>query len=302
MAVKKKYVSGSKGAALGRGLDALISTEAVKTEGSSTINEIPLNQIERNPNQPRREFDEDSLRELAESIREIGIIQPITLHQTSEDRYMIIAGERRWRASHLAGLTTIPAYIRTLNDASIMTMALVENIQREDLNDIEVALAYQQMMEMEQMTQEKVAKSVGKSRTAVTNTLRLLHLPARVQMALRKKEITMGHARALLAIESPSLQVKVFNEIVKNGYNVRQVEELAQRLKSGEDIQSGKKTIKSATKLPAEYEDLRNHLSHFFDTKVQMSITTKGKGKISIPFSSAEQLERIMTMFDKIKG
>ena len=302
MAVKKKYVSGSKGAALGRGLDALISTEAVKTEGSSTINEIPLNQIERNPNQPRREFDEDSLRELAESIREIGIIQPITLHQTSEDRYMIIAGERRWRASHLAGLTTIPAYIRTLNDASIMTMALVENIQREDLNDIEVALAYQQMMEMEQMTQEKVAKSVGKSRTAVTNTLRLLHLPAKVQMALRKKEITMGHARALLAIESPSLQVKVFNEIVKNGYNVRQVEELAQRLKSGEDIQSGKKTIKSATKLPAEYEDLRNHLSHFFDTKVQMSITTKGKGKISIPFSSAEQFERIMTMFDKIKG
>lgn len=302
MAVKKKYVSGSKGAALGRGLDALISTEAVKTEGSSTINEIPLNQIERNPNQPRREFDEDSLRELAESIHEIGIIQPITLHQTSEDRYMIIAGERRWRASHLAGLTTIPAYIRTLNDASIMTMALVENIQREDLNDIEVALAYQQMMEMEQMTQEKVAKSVGKSRTAVTNTLRLLHLPAKVQMALRKKEITMGHARALLAIESPSLQVKVFNEIVKNGYNVRQVEELAQRLKSGEDIQSGKKTIKSATKLPAEYEDLRNHLSHFFDTKVQMSITTKGKGKISIPFSSAEQLERIMTMFDKIKG
>ena len=215
---------------------------------------------------------------------------------------MIIAGERRWRASHLAGLTTIPAYIRTLNDASIMTMALVENIQREDLNDIEVALAYQQMMEMEQMTQEKVAKSVGKSRTAVTNTLRLLHLPAKVQMALRKKEITMGHARALLAIESPSLQVKVFNEIVKNGYNVRQVEELAQRLKSGEDIQSGKKTIKSANKLPAEYEDLRNHLSHFFDTKVQMSITTKGKGKISIPFSSAEQLERIMTMFDKIKG
>lgn len=302
MAVKKKYVSGSKGAALGRGLDALISTEAVKTEGSSTINEIPLNQIERNPNQPRREFAEESLRELAESIREIGIIQPITLHQTSEDRYMIIAGERRWRASHLAGLTTIPAYIRTLNDASIMTMALVENIQREDLNDIEVALAYQQMMEMEQMTQEKVAKSVGKSRTAVTNTLRLLHLPAKVQMALRKKEITMGHARALLAIESPSLQVKVFNEIVKNGYNVRQVEELAQRLKSGEDIQSGKKTIKSATKLPAEYEDLRNHLSHFFDTKVQMSITPKGKGKISIPFSNAEQLERIMTMFDKIKG
>lgn len=301
MAVKKKFTTGAKGAALGRGLDALISTEAVRTEGSSTISEIPIAQIERNPNQPRRDFDEEALQELAASITEIGIIQPITLHQISADRYMIIAGERRWRASQLAGLTTIPAYIRTLDDASIMTMALVENIQREDLNDIEVALAYQQMMEKEKMTQDKVAKSVGKSRTAVTNTLRLLRLPAQVQMALQKKEITMGHARALLAIDSPTLQVKVFNEIIKNGYNVRQVEELAQRLKSGEDIQSGKKTIKSTSKLPTEYEALRNQLAKFFDTKVQMSISPKGKGKISIPFADAEQLERIMNIFDKIK-
>lgn len=301
MAVKKKFTTGAKGAALGRGLDALISTEAVRTEGSSTISEIPIAQIERNPNQPRRDFDEEALQELAASITEIGIIQPITLHQISADRYMIIAGERRWRASQLAGLTTIPAYIRTLDDASIMTMALVENIQREDLNDIEVALAYQQMMEKEKMTQDKVAKSVGKSRTAVTNTLRLLRLPAQVQMALQKKEITMGHARALLAIDSPTLQVKVFNEIIKNGYNVRQVEELAQRLKSGEDIQSGKKTIKSTSKLPTEYETLRNQLAKFFDTKVQMSISPKGKGKISIPFADAEQLERIMNIFDKIK-
>lgn len=302
MAVKKKFTSGSKGAALGRGLDALISTEAVKTEGSSTISEIPLSQIERNPNQPRRDFDEETLHELAASISEIGIIQPITLHQISDDRYMIIAGERRWRASQLAGLDTIPAYIRTLDDASIMTMALVENIQREDLNDIEVALAYQQMMEKENMTQEKVARSVGKSRTAVTNTLRLLHLPAKVQMALQKKELTMGHARALLAIESPSQQVKVFNEIIKNGYNVRQVEELAQRLKSGEDIQAGKKSIKSTTKLPAEYEELRSQLAKYFSAKVQLSINPKGKGKISIPFDNAEQLEKIMTILDKTKG
>ena len=302
MAVKKKFSTGSKGTALGRGLDALISTEAVRTEGSSTISEIPINQIERNPNQPRRDFDEDTLQELAASITEIGIIQPITLHQISDDKYMIIAGERRWRASQLAGLSTIPAYIRTLDDASIMTMALVENIQREDLNDIEVALAYQQMMEKEQMTQEKVAKSVGKSRTAVTNTLRLLRLPAQVQMALQKKEITMGHARALLAIDSPSLQVKVFNEIIKNGYNVRQVEELSQRLKSGEDIQAGKKTLKAATKLPTEYEALRNQLSKFFSAKVQLSVSPKGKGKISIPFDNAEQLEKIMNTFDKMKG
>lgn len=302
MAVKKKFTTGVKGAALGRGLDALISTEAVKTEGSSTISEIPLSQIERNPNQPRRDFDEETLQELAASITEIGIIQPITLHQISTDRYMIIAGERRWRASQLAGLETIPAYIRTLDDASIMTMALVENIQREDLNDIEVALAYQQMMEKENMTQEKVAKSVGKSRTAITNTLRLLHLPAKVQMALQKKELTMGHARALLAIESPSLQVKVFNEIIKNGYNVRQVEELAQRLKSGEDVQTGKKTIKSTAKLPTEYEALRNQLAKFFSAKVQLSVNPKGKGKISIPFGNAEELEKIMTTLDKIKG
>ncbi len=221
MAVRKKYTTSRKGNALGKGLDALISTEAVRTEGSSTINEIPLEQIVANPEQPRRDFDEDLLAELADSIREIGIIQPVTLHQLSPDRYMIIAGERRWRASQMAGLKTIPAYVRTLSDASIMEMALVENIQREDLNAIEVALAYQQLMERNGMPQEKVSQRVGKSRTAVTNTLRLLRLPAEVQMALQKKQIDMGHARALLAIESPSEQVRVFREIIKYGYYVR---------------------------------------------------------------------------------
>lgn len=210
MGVHKRY------SALGRGLDALISTDDVRPQGSSTINEIEIDQIEANPNQPRREFDEEALQELANSIREIGIIQPITLRQVAEDRYQIIAGERRWRASQIAGLTAIPAYIRTIKDENVMEMALVENIQREDLNAIEIALAYEHLLSNSGMTQEKVSERVGKSRTAITNYLRLLKLPAQVQMALQKKEIDMGHARALLSIDSPSLQIKVFKEIQKN--------------------------------------------------------------------------------------
>ena len=202
MAIKKRY-----GNALGRGLDALISTEDVRPQGSSTINEIPVSQIEANPNQPRREFDQNALLELANSIREIGIIQPITLRQIADDRYQIIAGERRWRASQMAGLTAVPAYIRTIKDENVMEMALVENIQREDLNAIEIALAYEHLLSSTGMTQEKVAERVGKSRTAIANYLRLLKLPAQVQMALQNKEIDMGHARALLAVDSPSLQV-----------------------------------------------------------------------------------------------
>ena len=189
MAVHKKYNHNSKTNALGRGLDALISTEAVSTSGSSTINEIAIDQIEPNPNQPRREFDQTALQELADSISAIGIIQPITLRQVDDNRFQIIAGERRWRASQLAGLQAIPAYIRTIKDENIMEMALVENIQREDLNAIEIALSYEHLLEQSQMTQEEVSKRVGKSRTAITNYLRLLKLPAQVQMALQKKEI-----------------------------------------------------------------------------------------------------------------
>ena len=295
MAVHKKFN------ALGRGLDALISTENVRPQGSSTINEIPLEQIEPNPNQPRREFDEDALQELANSINEIGIIQPITLRQVEDNKFQIIAGERRWRASQLAGLQAIPAYIRTIKDESIMELALVENIQREDLNAIEIALAYEHLLSAEGMTQERVSERVGKSRTAITNYLRLLKLPAQVQMALQKKEIDMGHARALLAIDSPSLQIKLFREIQKHGYSVRKVEELAQKLKNGEDIQSGKKTIATKASIPEEVTRIRQRLSDFLDTKVQMTCSPKGKGKISIPFANEEELARIMAAFDKLK-
>ncbi len=295
MAVHKKFNS------LGRGLDALLETDGIRTQGSSTINEIPVDQIQANPNQPRREFDDDSLQELANSIREIGIIQPITLRQVAENKFQIIAGERRWRASQMAGLKAIPAYIRTIKDENVMEMALVENIQREDLNAIEIALAYEHLLENEGMTQEKVSERVGKSRTAIANYLRLLKLPAQVQMALQKKEIDMGHARALLALDSPSLQIKLFKEIQKNGYSVRKVEEMVQHLKNGEDIESGKKKIIAKNQLPEEFNMLKQRLSSFLNTKVQMTCSPKGKGKISIPFANEEELERIMNVFDKLK-
>lgn len=295
MVVHKKFN------ALGRGLDALISTEAVRTQGSSTINEIQIDQIQANPNQPRREFDEESLQELAHSIREIGIVQPITLRQIADNKFQIVAGERRWRASQIAGLKAIPAYIRTIDDETVMEMALVENIQREDLNAIEIALAYEYLMENSGMTQEKVAERVGKSRTAVANYLRLLKLPAQVQMALQKKEIDMGHARALLSLESPSMQIKLFKEIQKNGYSVRKVEDLVRNFKSSETDGDELQKITLRPQLPKEFNVLKKRLSAFLNTQVQMSCSAKGKGKITIPFADEQELERIMNIFDKLK-
>lgn len=301
MAVHKKYNRNAKVSALGRGLDALISTETVSAQGSSTINEVPIDQIEANPDQPRREFDSVALEELANSIKQLGLVQPITVRQLDEHKFQIIAGERRWRASQLAGLTAIPAYIRTIKDENVMELALVENIQREDLNAIEIALAYEHLQEKSGLTQEKVAARVGKSRVAVTNYLRLLKLPAQVQMALQKKEIDMGHARALLSLNSPSQQIKLFHEIQKNSFSVRKVEELCQQLNNGEDIQTAKKKIAAKSKLPDEFNLLKKRLSDFFNTKVQMTYGAKGKGKISIPFASEEELLHIMEVMDGLK-
>ncbi|GAB6960124.1 ParB/RepB/Spo0J family partition protein [Prevotella aurantiaca JCM 15754] len=301
MAVHKKYNRNAKVNALGRGLDALISTETVSTQGSSTISEVLIDHIEANPNQPRREFDQIALEELANSIKQLGLVQPITLRQIDENKFQIIAGERRWRASQLAGLKTLPAYIRTIKDENVMELALVENIQREDLNAIEIALAYEHLQEKSGMTQEKVAERVGKSRAAVTNYLRLLKLPAQVQMALQKKEIDMGHARALLSLDSPSQQIKLFHEIQKNSFSVRKVEELCQQLNNGEDIQTAKKKIAAKSKLPEEFNILKKRLSNFFNTKVQMTYGAKGKGKITIPFASEEELLYIMEVMDRLK-
>lgn len=297
MAVQKKFP------ALGRGLDALISTEDVHTGGSSSINEISIEKIKANPNQPRREFDAEALSELADSIREIGIIQPITLRKMDDGTYQIIAGERRWRASQMAGLKTIPAYIRTADDENVMQMALVENIQREDLNAIEIALAYQNLIEKYDLTQDQLSEKVGKKRATIANYLHLLKLPAQVQVALQNRQVDQGHARALLGLNQPSMQVKLFGEIQENGYSVRQVEEMVKAINSGEVVKSGRKQLggKSASRLPEEYNVLRERLSDFFRSKVQMTCTAGGKGKISIPFNSEEDLERIVALFDKMR-
>ena len=309
MAVRKKYDRNVLGRGLdnigdgkGKGLDALINTKDVETEGSSNLNEIAIEKIMSNPNQPRREFDEEALEELANSIREIGIITPITLRQMSDGKYQIIAGERRWRAAKIAGLTSIPAYIRTVEDEGVMEMALVENIQREDLNAIEIALAYQHMADAIGMTQERISERVGKSRTSVTNFLRLLKLPAQIQMALKNHEIDMGHARALLALESPSAQIKLFKDIQKNNYSVRKVEELVKIIKDGADLPTAKKTAEQKARLPEEFNALRKRLTDLFQTKIQMTYNPKGKGKITIGFENPDELERIMNTFDKISN
>ena len=301
MAIRKKY----QGQALGRGLDALLNTDAeVQTAGSSNICEVSVEKIQPNPNQPRRDFDDDSLQELANSIRQIGIIQPITLRDMGDGSYTIIAGERRWRASQRAGLTHIPAYIRTVDDENMMEMALVENIQRQDLTALEIALAYQHLIEQYNLTQEQLSDKVGKNRATVANYLRLLKLPAPIQMALKNKEIDMGHARALLALNDPKAQLEVFNEFKKDKISVRKIEEMVKELSQGGSVKSkdGKRIRQKGSNLSSEYGALRTSLSKFFQTKVQLTCAETGKGKITIPFANEEELERIIAIIDKLRS
>ena len=248
-----------KRSALGRGLDALISMDNIVTSGTSSIHEIELSQIVPNPDQPRREFDQEALEELE----------------------------------------TIPAYVRTVEDETLMEMALIENIQREDLNSIEIALAFQKLIELYQLTQEKLSERVGKKRTTIANYLRLLKLPAEVQIGLRDKRIDMGHARALLSVADPALQLELYERILSDGLSVRSVEDLAKTLSAG-----GERARKKAQKkvmMRQEYNVLKSHLSDFFNAKVQFTCDEKGKGKISIPFKNEEDLERIIGLFDKLK-
>lgn len=292
-------MSSIKRKALGRGLDVLLSTEDLRTDGSSSINEIELDKIVVNPNQPRRDFDEVALQELADSIKEVGIIQPITLRKLSDDEYQIIAGERRFRASQKAGLKSVPAYIRTADDENMMEMALIENIQREELNAVEIALAYQHLIEQYNLTQDRLSERVGKNRTTITNYIRLLKLPAQIQLALKKKQIDMGHARALITIKDAKIQVQLLEEIVKKGLSVRKVEEMVKQGEFGDYKNNERKsTVKKSSE---EFNLLKKHLSSFFNTKVQLSCSDKGKGKISIPFKNEEELERIIGLFDKLK-
>lgn len=284
MAVKKKF------SALGRGLDALISTEDVVTNGSDTINEVDIELIEANPNQPRREFNEEALQELADSIAEIGIIQPITLRKLNNGKYQIIAGERRWRASMRAKLKAIPAYIKTVDDENLMEMALVENIQRQDLNAIEIALAYQQLIEQYGLTQEKLAEKVGKKRATVANFLRLLKLPAPVQIGLRNGLIDTGHARALLAIDDPKKQVKAYNETVNKGLSVRMVEQMVKKEKNTTEGKKKQEDDGTAQMTRQMAEQIQKAL----DTKAVVVADAKGKGKITISFDSIEQASKII--------
>ena len=300
----------AKRPALGRGLDALIMMDDLRTEGSSSINEVPLSKIQPNPDKPRRVFDEEALHELAVSIKQLGVIQPITLRKIDDENYQIIAGERRYRASMIAQQKSIPAYIKTADDENVMEMALIENIQREDLNSIEIALAYQNLIETYNLTQEQLSERIGKKRTTIANYLRLLKLPAGIQMAIRDKRIDMAHARTLVTIEDPAVQLEVYELIMTEDLSVRKVEEYVRAINKGdtlEEIIQEKEVVNLAKKgninqaTPEEFDILKKHLSKFFEAKVQLSCNDKGKGKITIAFSSDEELERIITKFDQIK-
>src|SRR5690554_572797 len=295
--------------ALGRGLDALITFNDAETQGSSSINEVELEKIAPNPDQPRRVFNEEALEELSASIRSIGLVQPITLRKLNDGTYQIIAGEPRYRASLMAGLTTVPAYIKTVDDDETMEMALIENIQREDLNSIKIALAYQKLIDTLSLTQEQLSERVGKKRATVANYLRLLKLPAEVQMGVKNKKIEMGHARALVTMNDPVAQLSLYNQVLQEGLSVRQVEATVRDFvekrpdteASPERVKQRRTATASRSGLPDEFEVLQQHLSSYFQTDVKFSCTKRGKGKITIPFDSSEDLERIIVMFDKMK-
>ncbi len=267
---------------LGRGLDALLDTTHVQTEGSGSINEVPLRMIVANPDQPRRSFDEDALAELAASIQQHGVISPITLRKNEDGTYMIIAGERRFRAAKDAGLTTIPAYIRTAKDEQVHEMALIENIQREDLDAIEIALAYQRLMEDYHLTQAEVAEKVGKKRATVANYLRLIHLPAEVQLGIKERKIDMGHARALLACSTAEQQLSLYDRILREGLSVRKVEELSQ-------THPAKESSKGHAPKSEEIKRLEAQLAQHLGMKVAISTNS-----VKIIFHSQEELKNLI--------
>ena len=266
---------------LGRGLDALIDTSHVDTNGSSSISEIELAKIVANPDQPRRSFDEEAMQELADSIREHGVISPITLRDNGDRTYMIIAGERRFRASKLADLERIPAYIRTAKDEQVMEWALIENIQREDLDAIEIALAYQRLMDDYNLTQERMAERVGKKRATVANYLRLLKLPAEIQVGIKDRLIEMGHARAILGTPSPERQLALYQRILRDGLSVRKVEALAQEDRLSKNPQAKREVN--------PYVALGKELSLNSGLKIKIK-----NNKVVISFEDEDELRRII--------
>lgn len=288
--------------ALGKGIRALldnIDAEATITNEYSPAFAcmlfVPLESIGVNPFQPRTEFDENNLRELTESIRIHGVIQPITVRQLSAGKYQLIAGERRMRAAKMAGLTEIPAFMRTANDEEMLEMALIENTHREDLNALEIAINYKRLIDECGLKQEDLAQRVGRDRSTVTNFLRLLKLPPDIQQGLRSKEISMGHARALIAVEDPMVQLYLFKEVLKKGSSVRQTEKLV-RDYSDKKIKVHSKKISPA--LPFEYKRIQDKLQSELGTKIQLRIRSNNRGEIIIHFFSRDDLERILDILE----
>lgn len=290
----------TKKPALGRGLSALlqddktdithkdVSETTARTAGS--VAEIEISKIEANPFQPRTKFEEEALEELAQSIKELGIIQPITVRKLGYDTFQLISGERRFRASQIAGLTSIPAYVRIANDQSMLEMALVENIQRSNLDAIEIAISYQRLIEECKLTQEELSQRVGKKRSTISNYLRLLKLPAEIQDGIRESKITMGHARALINIENPEEQLAVYEQILKDTLSVRKTEELAKNKKA----ESQKKHPSSVVPLSLLDKKIKANLAEHFNVKVKFQRKDEDQGRIVIPFDSEDELDRIL--------
>ncbi len=299
-------MSAEKRNALGRGLSALLNdsdnVQSYKNHVSSSpevsspdsVNEIRLAEIEVNPFQPRTDFDETSLAELADSIKLQGLIQPITVRRMNAHSYQLISGERRFRASKLAGLTHIPAYVRSANDQQMLEMALIENIQRENLNAIEVALSFQRMIEECSLKQEQLGERVSKNRSTVTNYLRLLRLPPGIQASIRDGQITMGHAKALITIEDPAKQIYIHQCIIKDGLSVRKAEELAREVQRA----PLKKEGKQSAPISFQVQKIQDDLASKFSTRVKLKIGNQGKGTIEIPFLSENDLSRILEIMD----
>jgi ParB family transcriptional regulator, chromosome partitioning protein len=296
MAVKKVV--------LGRGLGALIEDSTITREIVQAVeanNEIELSLIDVNPFQPRQNFDKESLQELADSVKHLGIVQPVTLRKLDNGRYQIIAGERRLRAARMAGLERIPAYIRSTDDQGMLELALVENIHRTDLNAMEIAISYQRLVDECSLTQESISERVGKKRATISNYLRLNKLPAEIQLGIRSEQLSMGHARALITIDDPEIQIEIFNKVVKEELSVREVEDLVRTLnepQSKDEPQARKKSGDNSQQ-SQDYEGLRMQLSRHFNTNVEFKRNDKGAGKIIIPFKTDEELERIISVFDR---
>ena len=285
--------------ALGRGLDSLISMGDVQTGGSSAISEIEVTRIVPNPDQPRRTFDEETLAELAASIAELGVVQPLTLRLADDGDYQIIAGERRWRAARIAGLRTVPAYVRTVSDSEMTEMALIENIQREDLNAIEVALGFKKLIDTYHLTQERLSERLGKKRATIANHLRLLRLPAEIQLGLRDRKLDMGHARAILAIDDPKIQLRVYKRILKEGLSVRAVEELGRRMAEETAVKPEGETQKPSR--PAELDSLERDFASYFPVPVKVARSRSGKGTVTFRFSSDDELHSLVRIFERLR-